>query len=150
MSSSPRARMMKKMTRPAMAYARIRLGPALEMALPAPQEEAGADGSADRDHLDLAGAERAVVTLAALALDALAGLLAVLLDLHRGHVFGAPFLHADPRLGLAADRVLDPPDTDGVARRRSAGSSGPGDMGGVPAAVVKIYHVLMGARAGVK
>ncbi|GHG52989.1 hypothetical protein GCM10018980_36660 [Streptomyces capoamus] len=36
-SSSPRARMMKKMTRPAMAYARIRLGPALEMPLPAPR-----------------------------------------------------------------------------------------------------------------
>lgn len=38
MRSSPRARMMKKITRPAMAYARMRLGPALAMALPAPRK----------------------------------------------------------------------------------------------------------------
>lgn len=37
MRSSPSARMMKKMTRPATAYARIRLGPAMEMPLPAPR-----------------------------------------------------------------------------------------------------------------
>ena len=38
MSSSPSARMMKKMTTPAMAYTRMRLGPALAMALPAPRK----------------------------------------------------------------------------------------------------------------
>jgi hypothetical protein len=92
--------MMKKMTRPATAYARDEAGPGLGDALARPEEETGADGAADGDHLDLPAAEAPLVPL-------FGGVL--LVDLHRGHVWCA-FLHTDPGLSSASDRVTIPPD----------------------------------------
>ncbi len=63
-------------------------------------EQADADGAADGDHLDLATAESALVPLFGDVFR---------VDLRRGHVWCA-FLHADPGLASASDRVSIPPE----------------------------------------
>lgn len=64
MSSSPRARMMKKMTRPHDGVGQDEAGAGLRDGLARAEEEAGADGTADRDHLDLPGPEAPLISLA--------------------------------------------------------------------------------------